>query len=43
MEFADNGDLFQKIVCHKKMKQYLKEEEIWRIYIQAVKGIRSLH
>jgi len=33
MEFADNGDLFQKITKHQKEQTYIKEEEVWRIFI----------
>ena len=43
MEFADNGDLFQKIVEHKKQKTYFEETEVWSIFIQLVKGLKSLH
>ena len=43
MEYADNGDLFQKITKHTQEKSYLKEEEIWRIFIQVVQGLRALH
>jgi NIMA (never in mitosis gene a)-related kinase len=43
MEFADNGDLYQKIVEHKKKKTYFEETEVWRIFIQLVKGLKSLH
>ena len=43
MEFSDNGDLFQKITVHKKNKQYIQEDEICRIFIQVVKGLKSLH
>ena len=43
MEFADNGDLYQKIVEHKQKKTYFEETEIWKIFIQLVKGLKSLH
>ena len=43
MEFADNGDLYQKIVEHKKQKTYFEETEVWNIFIQLVKGLKSLH
>ena len=43
MEFADNGDLYQKIVECKKKKIYIDEDEVWRIFIQLVKGLKSLH
>ena len=33
MEYADAGDLYQKITKHQKDQTYLKEDEIWRIFI----------
>ena len=43
MEFADNGDLFQKITEHQKNDTCFTENEIWSIFIQVVKGLRALH
>ena len=43
MEFADNGDLYQKITNHKKTAIFFEENEIWKIFIQLVKGLKSLH
>lgn len=43
MEYANNGDLFQRITKHQKEQTYIKEEDIWRIFIQVVKGLRALH
>ena len=43
MEFADDGDLLQKITRHKTNHNSFKEIEIWRVFIQAVKGLRALH
>ena len=43
MEFADRGDLYQKIIQNKKKAIFLEEMEIWRIFIQLVKGLKSLH
>ena len=43
MEFADRGDLYQKIVAHKKSAKFFEESDIWRIYIQLVKGLKALH
>ena len=43
MEFADRGDLYQKIVQHKKSANFFEESDIWRIFIQLVKGLKSLH
>ena len=43
MELADNGDVFQKIVNHKKQKTYIKERQIWQIFIQTVRGLQAMH
>ena len=43
MEFADNGDLFQKITEHQKNSTCFTENEIWLVFIQVVKGLRALH
>ena len=43
MEYADNGDLYQKIVSHKKTANFFEESEIWKIFIQLVKGLKALH
>ena len=43
MEFADGGDLYQKIVEHKKTAMFFDESDIWRIFIQMVKGLKALH
>uniref|UniRef100_A0A0G4GNH3 non-specific serine/threonine protein kinase n=1 Tax=Chromera velia CCMP2878 TaxID=1169474 RepID=A0A0G4GNH3_9ALVE len=32
-EYADGGDLYQKIVEHQKSRTYFKESDIWRILI----------
>jgi serine/threonine protein kinase len=43
MEYANNGDLFQKIVDHQKKGSLFSEPEIWSIFIQMVKGLKALH
>ena len=43
MEYADKGDLYQEIVKHKKSAAFFEETEIWRIFIQLVKGLKALH
>lgn len=35
MEYADDGDLFQKIVEHKKKKIYIDEKKVWKVAIQV--------
>ena len=43
MEFADGGDLYQKILENKKAQRLFEESDIWRIFIQLVKGLKALH
>ena len=43
MDYSDNGDLYEKIVQNKKSKTFFREEDIWRIFIQVVKGLNKLH
>ena len=43
MEYADGGDLYERIKKHKKKGTKFAEEEIWRIFIQIVKGLKILH
>ena len=43
MEFADNGDLLQKIMTAQKDQTRFQEDEIWHIFIQTVRGLRALH
>ena len=35
MEFANNGDLFQKICMHQKNNTFFEENDIWKIFIQV--------
>jgi len=43
MEYADKGDLFQVITERKKTKDYFDEQEIWKTFVQLLKGLKSLH
>ena len=43
MEYADDGDLYQKIKLFIKNNTYFMEEDIWRIFIQITKGLHDLH
>jgi NIMA (never in mitosis gene a)-related kinase len=43
MEYADNGDLFQRICEHKTNTTNFQESEIWRILIQTIRGIKACH
>ena len=43
MEYSDDGDLFQKITTHQKQSSYINEDDIWKIFIQTVRGLQALH
>ena len=43
MEYADKGDLYQKISQFKKIGCLIEEIDIWKIFIQMVKGLKALH
>lgn len=43
MEFADGGDLYQKIQDHQKRGSFLQEKDIWKIVSQMISGLKALH
>lgn len=43
MEYADSGDLWQKIQSCIKRSTRLNEKTIWSIFIQMVRGLKALH
>ena len=43
MEYADGGDLYEKICQHQKSKTRFAETEIWDIFIQVCRGLKALH
>ena len=43
MDFANDGDLFQKIGKYKKSRHTFTEEQVWRIAIGVVAGLKRLH
>ena len=43
MEYASDGDVLKHIEEHKKKGTYFTEAEVWRILIQIVKGLKTLH
>jgi NIMA (never in mitosis gene a)-related kinase 1/4/5 len=40
MEYADDGDVFQLISECKRKKEYLPEDKIWHIAVQALRGLK---
>lgn len=43
MEFADNGDLQTKIEKHRKEGEFVSEDYIWKVLIDLLKGLITLH
>lgn len=43
MEFADGGDLYNRIADHQKKKTFFPESEIWQYFIQIARGLKRLH
>jgi NIMA (never in mitosis gene a)-related kinase 1/4/5 len=43
MEYADNGDLLQRINEMRQTQRTMPEREIWMIFIQITKGLRTMH
>ena len=43
MEYANDGDLYQKIGTHQKNKTYIEESVVWQIMISMVRGLQQLH
>jgi NIMA (never in mitosis gene a)-related kinase 1/4/5 len=43
MEYADSGDLYQKISKYQKRGKYLSEHFIWTTFVQITKGLQALH
>ncbi len=43
MEYAEGGDLQSKIASNKKRGEFIPEDEIWRIAIDLLHGLYTLH
>ena len=43
MEYADDGDVYQRVTDSMKNKIYLKEKYIWKVIIQCLRGLKVLH
>ena len=43
MEYADGGDLYQRILEYQKRGRYMKESLVWDLAIQMTKGLKALH
>ena len=43
MEYADGGDLLQKIFEYKRKGQFFEEAYIWDVFSQVALGLEKLH
>ena len=43
MEYADGGDLLEKIFQHKSNGSHFQEDFIWDRFIQLLKGLHAVH
>lgn len=43
MEFADGGDLYQKILENQQRNSIIPEREIWQMVGQMISGLKALH
>ena len=43
MDFASDGDLYQKIVKHKKEKTNFPEDQVWKFLIGALQALCCFH
>lgn len=43
MDYASDGDLFQKITACRKNKELISEEQAWKIVLGTVAGLCKLH
>jgi NIMA (never in mitosis gene a)-related kinase len=43
MEYADGGDLYQKILDSKKKQSYMSEAFLWHLLIKLTRALKALH
>jgi NIMA (never in mitosis gene a)-related kinase len=43
MDFANDGDLYQKIVKNKKDKSYFNEDYVWKVLIGTLQALAQFH
>ena len=43
MEYADKGDVYQKIVQFKRAGCLIEESDVWKVFIQMTRGLKALH
>ena len=43
LEYADGSDLYNQIKEKIKQEEYFEEEEVWKVLVHSLKGLRQLH
>lgn len=43
MQYADGGDLLQKITEWKNKKVFFRESQVWKALIEMVHGLKAMH
>lgn len=43
MEYADAGDLYQRILEYQKKGRYMSEGFIWTLVVHMIRGLKALH
>ena len=43
MEYADGGDLSQKVEKHKAMRRNVDENTVWAYLLQLLDGLHAIH
>ena len=43
MEFADDADLYQMVKTRAQSNAYFQEDFVWKVFIQIVEGLATLH
>lgn len=43
MEFASHGSLFHEIQNRRYKKNYFEEDQVWKIFLQLVIGLDTVH
>jgi NIMA (never in mitosis gene a)-related kinase len=43
MELCDGGDVMKKIDTQKILRESVKEAEVWKFFVQMMRGLMTLH
>ncbi len=43
MEYANGGDVYDRIVDFSRRSSFFREKDVWRYLIHMVRGLKTLH